>query len=215
MSLDSQLQQAVLAELAWEPSVTAAHIGVTANAGVVTLTGHVESYLQKKAAETAACRVKGVKAVAEEIEVRLPSDTKRTDAEIAAAAINRLAWEVSVPRDAVKVSVEQGWITLTGQVDWHFQQEAAERDIRGLFGVVGVSNLTTIKPIADASKISDDITHALHRAWFDPKTIMVKAEGGKIRLTGTVHSWYDRQLAAETAWAAPGATAVDNQIAIV
>jgi osmotically-inducible protein OsmY len=213
---DSQLQQAVLAELKWEPSITAAHIGVTAKGGVVALTGHVESFMEKHAAETAAGRVKGVKAVAEEIEVRLPFDTKRGDEEIAAAAIERFSWDVSVPPDAIKVKVEKGWVTLTGVVDWHYQKEAAEQDVRGLFGVVGVSNQTTIKPRINVSNLSDDITHALHRSvFFDPKEVTVSAQGGKVRLTGTVHSWHDRQVAAATAWAAPGATAVENDIAIM
>ena len=117
MSQDSQLQQSILAEFDWEPSVTAGHIGVTASGGVVTLSGHVDSYAKKLAAETAARRVKGVKAVAEEIEVRLPFETKRSDEEIAAAAVSRLAWNVSVPRDSIGVKVEDGWVTLTGQVD--------------------------------------------------------------------------------------------------
>ena len=216
MPHDHKLQKAVLAELHWEPSVTAAHIGVTAEAGVVTLMGHVDTFAQKHAAEMAARRVKGVKAVAEEIEVRLPFDAKRGDDEIAAAALDRLAWDVSVPRDAIQVKVEEGWITLTGQVDWKFQKETAEQDVRRLFGVVGVSNQTTIKPRVDAPDIRDDIVHALHRSWlFDPNTISVSAEGGRVRLTGTVHSVHDRQVAAETAWAAPGATAVENDIAVV
>jgi osmotically-inducible protein OsmY len=213
---DSQLQQAVLAELKWEPSVTAAHIGVTARGGVVALTGHVESYVEKHAAETAAGRVKGVKAVAEEIEVRLPFEKKRGDEEIAAAALGRLSWDVSVPRDAVKIKVEKGWITLTGEVDWHYQTQAAEQDVRGLLGVLGVSNQTTIKSRIDVSTLSDDITHALHRSvFFDPKEVTVSAQGGKVTLTGTVHSWHDRQVAASTAWAAPGATAVENHISIM
>jgi osmotically-inducible protein OsmY len=213
---DSQLQQAVLAELKWEPSVTAAHIGVTARGGVVALTGHVESYVEKHAAETAAGRVKGVKAVAEEIEVRLPLEKKRGDEEIAAAALGRLSWDVSVPRDAVKIKVEKGWITLTGEVDWHYQTQAAEQDVRGLLGVLGVSNQTTIKSRIDVSTLSDDITHALHRSvFFDPKEVTVSAQGGKVTLTGTVHSWHDRQVAASTAWAAPGATAVENHISIM
>jgi osmotically-inducible protein OsmY len=213
---DSQLQQAVLAELKWEPSVTAAHIGVTAKGGVVALTGQVESYVEKHAAETAAGRVKGVKAVAEEIEVRLPLEKKRGDEEIAAAALGRLSWDVSVPRDAVKIKVEKGWITLTGEVDWHYQTQAAEQDVRGLLGVLGVSNQTTIKPRVDVSTLSDDITHALHRSvFFDPKEVTVSAQGGKVTLTGTVHSWHDRQVAASTAWAAPGATAVENHISIM
>ena len=119
MSNDSQLQQAVLAELNWEPSITAAHIGVTAEDGVVTLTGHVDTFIQKHSAEQAAGRVKGVKGVAEEIEVQLPFDKKRTDDEIAAAAIDRLEWDVSIPPDVIKVKVEKGWVTLTGEVNWH------------------------------------------------------------------------------------------------
>jgi osmotically-inducible protein OsmY len=216
MSHDSHLQNAVLEELNWEPSVIAAHLGVTANAGVITLTGHVESFAQKHAAEAAVRRVKGVKAVAEEIEVRLPYETKRSDEEIAGAAIGRFEWDVSIPRDTVKVTVDKGWITLTGEVDWHYQKDAASIDVRALFGVTGVSNQITIKPTVDTSTISQDIMHALHRSWFfDPKTISVSAQGGKVRLTGTVGSWHDRQVAAATAWAAPGATAVENDIAVV
>jgi osmotically-inducible protein OsmY len=213
---DHQLQQAVLAELSWEPSVDAAHIGVTANAGIVTLTGHVESFAEKHATELAARRVKGVKAVAEKIEVRLPFETKRGDDDIAAAAINRLEWDVSVPHDTVKVTVENGWLTLTGQIDWNYQKEAAEQDVRRLLGVVGVSNQITIKPKVDVSAIRDDIEHALHRSWFfDPRAVTVTAEGGHVRLSGNVHSPHDRQLAAATAWAAPGATDVENDIVIV
>ena len=216
MSHDNHLQQAVLAELRWDPSVTATHLGVSANAGIVTLTGHVESFAQKHAAEMAVRRVKGVKAVAEEIEVRLLVDTKRSDADIAAAALDRLAWNVAVPHDTVQVTVENGWLTLTGQVDWNYQKEAAEQDVRRLYGVVGVSNQTTIKPRVNITNVSDDITHALHRSWFfDPKMIGVTADGGKVRLSGTVHSWHDRQVAADTAWAAPGATDVENDIAVV
>jgi osmotically-inducible protein OsmY len=215
MSNDSQLQQAILAELSWEPSITAAHLGVTAQDGVVTLTGHVESYAQKHAAEAVARRVRGVKAVAEEIEVRLPFDARRSDGDIAAAAVERLAWDVSIPRDAIQLKVEQGWITLTGRVERHFQKEAAEQDVRRLHGVVGVSNQITITPTAEASAISAEIMHALHRSWFDPKTITVSAEGGRVRLTGTVQSSYARRVAMTTAWAAPGTTAVVNEIEIV
>ena len=214
-SHDSKLQQAVLAELEWEPSVNPAHIGVTANAGVVTLTGHVGDFMQKRAAETAASRVKGVKAVAEELEVRLPFDVKHGDEEIAAAAVDRLGWDVSVPRNAVKIKVERGWVTLSGEVDWWYQGQAAERAIRPLHGVVGVSNGTTVKPTVDTATLSDDITHALHRSWFfDPETVHVTAQHGRVRLTGIVHSQHDRKVAAETAWAAQGATDVQNLITV-
>lgn len=216
MSQDTQLQKSVLAELEWEPSVTAGHIGVTADQGVVTLTGNVASFAEKQAAEAAARRVKGVKAVAEEIEVRLPFDGRKTDEEIAAAALNRLAWDVSVPADAVRVKVEKGWITLSGEVVWHFQKDVAEQDVRRLLGVTGVSNEITIKPRVDVSHVSDDIMHALHRSWFfDPKTITVSADEGRVRLAGTVHTPHDRQVAAATAWAAPGVTDVVNEIKIV
>jgi osmotically-inducible protein OsmY len=216
MSEDSRLQQSVLAEFDWEPSVTAGHIGVTASGGVVTLTGHVDSYAKKMAAEAAARRVKGVKAVAEEIEVRLPFDTERSDADIAEAAIDRLAWNVSVPKDSVTVKVEQGWVTLTGQVDWWYQKDAVEQDIRPLHGVRGVSNQTTIKPRVNTANLSDEITHALHRSWFfEPANVHVRADGGRIVLTGTVTSAYERQVAAQTAWSAPGATSVENDIAVV
>ncbi len=216
MSSDNHIQRAVIDALHWEPSVTAAHIGVAANSGVVTLTGHVLSYAEKRAAEAAAWDVKGVKAVAEELEVRLPVETRRSDEEIAAAAINRIAWDVSIPRDKARVRVEKGWITLSGEVEWHFQKKAAEQDISRLFGVKGVSNQITIKPRVDVANISDDIVHALHRSWFfDPTTVTVSAEGSKVRLSGSVHSPHDRQLAAVTAWSSPNVTAVENDIAIV
>jgi osmotically-inducible protein OsmY len=215
MSQDTQLQQAVLAELGWDPSVTAAHIGVTAQAGVVTLTGHVETFAEKHAAETAAGRVRGVKAVAEEIQVELPFDRARGDDDIAAAAIERLSWDTSVPPAAVMVKVEQGWVTLTGQVPWHFQRQAAGQDVARLHGVVGLSNHVIVKPVVDVSGISDQIRDALHRSWLlDDQRVSVTADGGKIHLTGVVHSPHDRQVAWATAWAAPGATSVQNDIAI-
>ncbi|WP_428489077.1 BON domain-containing protein [Rhodopila sp.] len=215
MSQDNHLQQAVLAELGWEPSVTAAHIGVTANAGVVTLTGQVESFSEKHVAVVAAGRVRGVKAVAEEFEVRLPFDRKRGDDDIAAAAVERLVWNTSIPRDSVAVKVEKGWLTLTGKTDWYFQKDAAGQDVRHLLGAIGLSNQIMVRPKVNTSNLSDDITHALHRSWFfDENNVRVSAEGGHVHLTGTVHSPHNRQTAAGTAWAAPGVTAVENDIAI-
>ncbi len=216
MNDDNDLQRAVLAELHWEPAVTAAHIGVAAHGGVATLTGHVQSYPEKHAAEMAASRVKGVKAVAEELEVRLPFDIKRSDEDIAGAALDRMAWDVSIPSDAVKVRVEHGWVTLTGEVDHYYQRNAPEQDIRHLFGVLGVSNQVTIKPQVDTSGLSDSIVHALHRSWFfDPSTIQVSATGGHVKLTGTAHSYSDKQAAGDAAWAAPGVTNVENALAVV
>lgn len=216
MTDDARLKESVLSELGWEPKLDAAQIGVTAKDGVVTLMGHVAHYGQKQAAEAAARRVKGVAAVAEEIEVRLPFDMQRGDDDIAAAVVHRLSWHVSVPRDAIQVKVEKGWVTLTGQVDWYYQKSAVEEEISSLFGVVGVSNQITIRMRPDSGKISDDIRHALHRSWlFDSKTIDVSATGGHIRLTGTVRSPHERRVAAATAWAAPGATVVENHLRIV
>jgi osmotically-inducible protein OsmY len=215
MTQDEKLQKAVTAQLHYEPSVAAAQIGVTAIDGVVTLTGHVETFAEKHAAATATLLVKGVKAVAEEIEVRLPFDAQREDKDIAAAAISRLSWDVSVPQDKIKVMVEKGWISLTGEVEWFYQKDAAEQDVRRLFGVLGVSNEISIKPRVNESNLSDDIMHAMGRSWFfDPKTINVTADLGRVMLTGKVDSPHDRQIAAATAWAAPGVTNVVNDITI-
>ena len=214
MKDDHQLKTDVLAELAWEPSISADHIGVTAKDGVVTLSGHVTTYWQKHAAETAAGRVKGVKAIAEEIEVQLPVHIMHGDDEIAAAGLNRLAWDVSVPNDAVKVKVEKGHMTLTGTVDHFYQKDAAAWDVRPLMGVTGVTNQIKVKPRPDSLTISEDIRHALHRSWFFDDNIHVSETGGKVHLTGTVESWHDRELAAATAWAAPGTTSVRNDILV-
>jgi len=204
-----------MAELGWEPSIDAGHIGVAANAGVVTLTGRVQSFPQKVAAERAAARVKGVKAVAEDIEVKLPYAIIRGDEDIAEAALERLAWDASVPSDAVAIRVEKGWVTLNGEVDWQFQKEAAAQAVRTLIGVVGLSNQIAIKPTVNADDVGQNITRALHRSWFyDPNTIKVSAQGGTIRLTGQVTTWNARDLAGKTAWSAPGATSVENEITV-
>jgi len=216
MSKDSKLQKAVQAELTWEPRLTAAHIGVTAEDGVVTLSGHVLSFVERHAAEAAAWRVNGVKAVVEGLEVRLAFDGGRGDNDIAAAAIERLAWDASVPVDAVKVSVEKGWVTLTGAVEWFFQKESAEAAVRSLRGVVGLTNQIALHARANATTLSDDIFHALGRSWFfDPQTIEVTDKNGKVRLSGTVPSPHARQVAAETAWASPGTVEVQNDIRVV
>lgn len=215
MSNDSKLQQAVLDELAWEPSVTAGHVGVSAEDGVVTLTGHVASFAEKGSAEAAARRVKGVKAVVEHLKIKLPGDKRLSDDKIAASAAARLADDVYVPADAVQVVVEEGWVTLNGEAEWNYQKEAAEQCVWRSQGVIGVTNLITIKPRVNVSNISDDITHALHRSWFfDPQTIEVRAEDGRVNLTGTVKSEDERQIAAATAWRAPGVTDVLNNLVV-
>jgi osmotically-inducible protein OsmY len=215
MTDDKMLKQSVLDELAWEPSVNAAHIGVTAKDGIVTLMGHVTTFAEKSAAEKAARRVNEVKAVAEEIEVRLPFDVKHGDEEIATAAINRMKWSTTIPANAVTVKVEKGWITLTGEVDWRYQQEAAINDVRELWGVIGVTNDMTIRHKPNAADIRDKILLALDRSWFDPAAIAVTAESGKVKLTGKVHSWSERDEAASAAWAAPGTTRVENDLLVI
>lgn len=211
---DVALKDSVLAELAWEPSVTAAHIGVAARDGVITLSGHVQRFAEKQAAQSAALRVKGVKGVAEEIEVKLPFDVKRRDDDIARAAIERLAWDSTLPKDAVKVTVQDGWVTLTGEVGWRFEHDAAAQDVRHLWGVVGLSNQITLKSRVNTYNLSDDISAALHRSWFAPNDIKVAADGGTVTLTGHVKSWSERELAGSTAWAAPGAADVENYLII-
>ncbi|MEO7998724.1 MAG: BON domain-containing protein [Gemmatimonadaceae bacterium] len=214
MNTDMEVKKSVLAELAWEPRIAAAHIGVAAHDGVVTLTGHIESYSQKCAAENAALRVKGVKAVAQEMEVRLPTSVQRGDEEIAAAALTQLKWNSIVPKDAIKISVQHGWLTLTGTVDWHFEAQEAAEAVATLWGVVGVTNKVSVKTRVNTTDLSEDIKKALHRSSLEPKNVEVSANGGMITLTGTVKSWQDRELAGTTAWAAPGATSVENDIAV-
>ena len=216
MNHDDQLQQSVLAALHWEPGVSAAQIGVTAYAGVITLTGHVESYAEKHVAETAVRRVKGVLAVAEEIEVQLPFERKRGDDQIALAVLDRIAWDASIPANAITVTVENGRVTLIGQVNWHYQREAALQYVRQLHGVVGVTNQISIKPGVNTASIGNDIGFALHRVCVpDSDAITVTEKDGKVRLSGNVHSWHARQVAAEIAWGAPGATEVENLLVVI
>jgi osmotically-inducible protein OsmY len=214
MSFDKDLKQNVLDELNWAPSVNSAHIGVAIHDGVVTLTGHVEAYADRLAAEDAVRRVKGAKAIANEIEIKLRHDAKRDDEDIAKAAINVLAWDSSVPDDAIKVAVSHGWVTLSGQVEWYFQKEAAADDIRRLMGVVGVSNNAVVKPKVDTEIIAEDIELALDRSWFDTQRIKVSADAGKVTLTGHVETWSDWEEASQVAWAAKGVTSIQNNIVI-
>jgi osmotically-inducible protein OsmY len=211
---DSSLQQAVADELQWEPSVNAAHIGVTAKNGVVTLTGDVSSYAEKWAAERAAGRVIGVKGVAEEIKVRYPFD-KVDDTDIAQKALQVLSWDIEVPASKVMVKVENGWVTLTGTVDWHFQRSAAEADVRKLKGVIGVANDIVIKPSVQASDVRAKIQAAFERnADIEDDDITVTVDGGKVTLSGHVDTWSQDSLAVDTAWAAPGVTNVDDRLTV-
>jgi osmotically-inducible protein OsmY len=215
MSSDLQLRQDVLDELEFEPSVNAAHIGVTANHGVVTLTGFVTSYAEKTMAERAARRVKGVRAIAEEIEVRLPSDLKRADDEVAARAIDILKWQVGVPAERIKVKVEKGVVTLTGDVDWQFQKTEADHVVHKLSGVAGVLNQIRVASPVHAIEVKEKIEKALQRsAELEASRITVETEGGRVILKGKVHAWYERDIAERAAWSAPGVTEVVDRLTI-
>jgi osmotically-inducible protein OsmY len=212
---DTQIQADVLAELKWEPRVNPNEVGVIVKDGVVTLTGWVDSYTKRWAAEDAAHRVRGVKAVANDIEVRLTSTAERTDMDVAQAAVRALEWDAFVPIEKLDVTVSKGWVTLKGEVEWQYQKQDAERVVRRLQGVKGVSNLIVVKPRATPDELKRKIEQALIRsAQVDAKNIMVEVDGSKVILKGTVRSWAEKQEAEREAWAAPGVTSVDNRITI-
>jgi osmotically-inducible protein OsmY len=213
---DKQLRQNIIDELEFEPSVDAQDIGVAVSDGVVTLSGHVFSYAQKVAAQHAVQRIKGVRAIAQEIEVRYPGEKKTADDEIAKRALNVLKWDAVIPKDMVKVTVQKGWVLLTGEVDWQFQKKAAEDAIRKLSGVTGVSNSIVIKPRVSASDIKKKIEAALARnAHVESRAIRVNvSDGNKVRLEGAVDSWDDRDIVENAAWSVPGVQSVDDRLAI-
>lgn len=205
MKSDKQLQQDVSAELQWEPSVHAAQIGVEVKDGVVTLAGQVDSYGEKWNAERAALRVHGVKAMATELKVQLKGVSPRTDADIARSVENVLEWTTSLPVGAVQVMVENGWVTLSGDVEWQYQKQAAADGIRYLLGVIGVNNQINVKPKLSATVVKSDIEAALKRtAVSQAKDISVAVHDHDVTLTGTVHDWAERETACHAAWGTPG-----------
>lgn len=216
MKSDIELQRDVLDELEWEPSLDSAEIGVTVDDGVVTLEGRVSSFPEKLAAERAAQRVAGVKAVANDLEVVRRGAGARADAEIARAAADAVAWNASVPADRIKLAVSKGWVTLEGEVGWQYQREAAQDVVRRLRGVRGVVNNLILRPQTSAAEVVSRIEAAFRRsAEIDAKRVQVQMQGDVVTLLGHVRSWAEREEAGRTAWAAPGVANVVNRIAVV
>ena len=211
------LRQSVIEELEFDPSIDAASIGVAVEDGVVALSGHVHSYAAKLAAESAARRVRGVRAIAQEIEVRYPSDKKTADDEIAKRAMAILKWDAMTPPGTVNITVQKGWVTLSGAVDWQFQRTAAEQVVRRLSGVTGVINNITIKPAVYVADIKQKIENALSRhAKIEAQAIRVIVhDGNRVSLEGEVESWDERDAVENAAWSVPGVQSVDDRLTVL
>jgi osmotically-inducible protein OsmY len=215
MKTNSMLQQDVIDQLLHEPGLDASNIGVVANGGVITLTGTVPSYPGRYAAEHATERVAGVKAVADETKVDLPSLHKRSDQDIAAAALNAMSWQVQVPPGAIQVRVDNGWVTLDGAVDYNFERQAAENAVRHLTGVIAVNNLITLKAAVSTSGLKKEIESAFERAaQINASHVDLKVTGNKVVMSGNVSSWTERREAEYAAWSVPGVLQVDNNLQV-
>lgn len=216
MKTDAQLQSDVTDELAFDPAVRHTDIGVIVRDGVVTLTGSLPSLAEKHAAEDAVRRVAGTKGLAVDLEVRLLPEDERPDADLALACLRALEWSSQVPVDAVMATVERGHVTLTGEVAWSYQRVAAERAVRGLLGVRGMTNQVHVRPSVNAAKIEQGIHDALARhAERDAQQVGVQVQGSKVTLTGSVHSWSERDAACGAAWSSPGVSVVVDELSII
>lgn len=216
MKTDNQIQKDVLDELKWEPLLKAAEIGVSVKDGIVTLSGEVDSYSKKLAAEHAAKRISGVKAIAEDIQVGLAPIYRKTDAEIASAVVNALKWHTAVQQEKIKIKVEDGVVRLEGQVDWEFQKNSARTAIEHLLGVKSVINLITLKPRVTSSEISHQISSAFTRnAILDAANLKISIQGDKVVLTGTVNSFAEKEQAEHATWSAPGVMRVESHLKVV
>jgi osmotically-inducible protein OsmY len=210
---DIALRQNILDDLEFEPSIDAAHIGVAVTDGVVTLTGYVSTYAEKVAAEHVAQRVKGTRAIAEEIEVRHPEDKKTADDQIAERALKILSWDTTIPSDSISIKVEHGWVTLAGEVEWNFERTAAKDAVMKLTGVTGVVDLLKIRPRANQVDIKSRIEDALKRnAALEADGIQIEVSGGEVTLKGKVHAWHERGIAERAAWSTPGVTVVRDHL---
>lgn len=215
MKTDSEIQKDVIEELKWEPMLSATEIGVAVKDSVVTLTGTVSNYSKKNAAENATWRVKGVKAVAEELEVKLADGELLTDGEVASSVINTLRWNTVIPDEQIKIKVSNGWVYLSGEVDWNFQKDAVMNAIRGLKGMRGVTNEIIVKPRVQSAKIKENIRKALERkADLEADNIRVETIGDRVVLKGSARSWNERKAIAHAAWSTPGVALVEDRIVI-
>jgi osmotically-inducible protein OsmY len=212
---DLSLRKSVMEELEFHPQINAASIGVSVENGIVTLSGHVSSYPQKVNAERAAKGVKGVRAIAQEIQVRLDKHAGTAHDTLAERVLNIIDWSSDAPQNDIKVTVQKGWITLDGDVDWQYQKETLERAVHELSGVVGVNNRLALRPNAEVTDIRQRIEEALKRnAEIDDKNVFVRVDGDVVRLEGKVHVWRERKLAERAAWSVPGVMRVEDHLLI-
>lgn len=215
MRNDDEIRDDIIAELEWDPKIESTEIGVTVKDGAVSLMGVVGSYAEKLAAEQAAKRVRGVRAIAEEIRVRLPSDRSVTDEDIAERIAHVLEWNTSIPDSNIQAEVRNGFVTLTGEVEWNYQRESAKDLIAGIKGVSAVSNMIKVRSRVVKTDITREIALALKRnADLEAARIKVDVDGSRVTLNGDVKAWYERKLVEDAVWAAPGVTQVTDNLRV-